>query len=393
MRDGTLVGSSAAPSGSGRPPSSEASAAARRIEALIPALSRVDGSSAGGAPAESSSDDLAPEVTVAGGIGSGGRPGSASAVAASIGGGGGSAGAAVAAREEEVGGATITTLTLEAGPPQSGAAGQHGSVAGVAAGGRLGSGSGGAPEPVRTLDLLLARARAVAAVRDAEELQRQGEDGAQPLADPSALGAGGGGGDPLAGTLLDVQALQPEVLVVRFDPAKKVIITGGNDHVIKVRCLVAQVFVARTSGLSCARSSTPPSRTRVRAQVWTTNGYAQVGQHLGHTDAVTAMALDANLLFSGSEDCTIRVWDTVPATLRPEPSGPGNGAALLGQPAATALLGLAPAAQAPRGEPWPALAACLRGADVRQEAHLSCLIHASRTPQRTSRLWATRSRC
>ncbi len=51
----------------------------------------------------------------------------------------------------------------------------------------------------------------------------------------------------------------------------------------------------------------------VRVQVWSVNGYTQVGQHLGHTDAVTCLALDSNLLFSGSDDCTIRVWDTVPA--------------------------------------------------------------------------------
>ena len=30
---------------------------------------------------------------------------------------------------------------------------------------------------------------------------------------------------------------------------------------------------------------------------------------LGHTDSVTCMAADGNLLFTGSEDCTIRQWE------------------------------------------------------------------------------------
>ena len=35
--------------------------------------------------------------------------------------------------------------------------------------------------------------------------------------------------------------------------------------------------------------------------------------HEGHSEAVTCLALDANFLFSGSEDCSVKVWDTVPA--------------------------------------------------------------------------------
>ena len=29
----------------------------------------------------------------------------------------------------------------------------------------------------------------------------------------------------------------------------------------------------------------------------------------GHSDSVTCMALDGNLLFTGSDDCTIRQWE------------------------------------------------------------------------------------
>lgn len=48
-------------------------------------------------------------------------------------------------------------------------------------------------------------------------------------------------------------------------------------------------------------------------QVWAVAGFTLLARHVGHTDAVGALALDGNFLFSGSEDATIRVWDTVPA--------------------------------------------------------------------------------
>lgn len=41
-------------------------------------------------------------------------------------------------------------------------------------------------------------------------------------------------GKPSQPSPLAILALEPEILVVRFDPAKKVIITGGNDRIIKV---------------------------------------------------------------------------------------------------------------------------------------------------------------
>ncbi|MEW5314577.1 MAG: hypothetical protein WDW38_006061 [Sanguina aurantia] len=114
----------------------------------------------------------------------------------------------------------------------------------------------------------------------------------------SGGGGGGGGGVPAkaaaaksvslqppraesAAAVLAAQfGLEPEILAVKYDPSKKVIITAGNDRVIKV---------------------------------WAVAGFTLLARHVGHTDAVGALALDGNFLFSGSEDATIRVWDTVPA--------------------------------------------------------------------------------
>ncbi|KAG2447723.1 hypothetical protein HYH02_007183 [Chlamydomonas schloesseri] len=71
-----------------------------------------------------------------------------------------------------------------------------------------------------------------------------------------------------------------EILALRFDPLKKVIVTAGTDRVIKV---------------------------------WAATGYEYLGCHTGHTGPVGCLALDSNFLFSGSDDCTICLWDTVPA--------------------------------------------------------------------------------
>lgn len=37
-------------------------------------------------------------------------------------------------------------------------------------------------------------------------------------------------------------------------------------------------------------------------------------QMTGHTDSVTCMTLDGNLLFTGSDDCTIRQWEMMQYT-------------------------------------------------------------------------------
>lgn len=49
------------------------------------------------------------------------------------------------------------------------------------------------------------------------------------------------------------------------------------------------------------------------AQVWAGGASGQLlGQHVGHTGPVNCLALDGNLLFSGSLDTTIRMWDVLP---------------------------------------------------------------------------------
>ncbi|EFJ40323.1 hypothetical protein VOLCADRAFT_99881 [Volvox carteri f. nagariensis] len=75
---------------------------------------------------------------------------------------------------------------------------------------------------------------------------------------------------------------EPEILALKYDPLKKAIVTAGTEGIIKV---------------------------------WAATGYDYLGCHRGHKNAVTCLALDANFLFSGSDDCTICLWDTVPAAV------------------------------------------------------------------------------
>ncbi|GLC46623.1 hypothetical protein PLESTB_001224200 [Pleodorina starrii] len=81
-------------------------------------------------------------------------------------------------------------------------------------------------------------------------------------------------------------APEPEILALKYDPLKKAIVTAGTEKVIKV---------------------------------WAATGYDYLGCHRGHTNAVTCLALDANFLFSGSDDCSICLWDTVPAVASKAP--------------------------------------------------------------------------
>lgn len=44
---------------------------------------------------------------------------------------------------------------------------------------------------------------------------------------------------------------------------------------------------------------------------WSFWGLKQMeAEYKGHTDAIVCFAVDANLLFSGSVDCTVRIWET-----------------------------------------------------------------------------------
>eukprot|EP00899_Mesostigma_viride_P020246 jgi/Mesvir1/28222/Mv04771-RA.1 len=69
-----------------------------------------------------------------------------------------------------------------------------------------------------------------------------------------------------------------EVLTLLHDPSKGTLITGGNDRFI---------------------------------HVWHAGTWSKLGSHVGHREAITCLTLDANFLFSGSEDCSIRIWNTV----------------------------------------------------------------------------------
>lgn len=75
-------------------------------------------------------------------------------------------------------------------------------------------------------------------------------------------------------------------------------------------------------------------------QVWAATGYDFLGCHRGHRNAVTCLALDSNFLFSGSDDCTICLWDTVPAVAKsPHLAGqvPGGTSRVVLRPRPTSL--------------------------------------------------------
>lgn len=114
-----------------------------------------------------------------------------------------------------------------------------------------------------------------------------------------------------------------EILALRFNPLNGTIISAGNDRQIRV---------------------------------WSVATYELLGALDGHTDSVTALALDGNFLLSGSEDCTVRVWDTHANTVRPLCR---LGAVRCPQKAG---LGQGLARQQPVGTPGRPRAPCLRPA-------------------------------
>merc|ERR1740138_91232 len=68
------------------------------------------------------------------------------------------------------------------------------------------------------------------------------------------------------------------ILAVAYCPAANAVYTGGNAGVIRK---------------------------------WAFRGVRQLeSEYEGHEDAVTCFAVDANFLYSGSVDCTVRIWET-----------------------------------------------------------------------------------
>ena len=74
-----------------------------------------------------------------------------------------------------------------------------------------------------------------------------------------------------------------EVLALLHDAAKQQLLVAGNDGVIRVFAV--------------------PS-------------YELLGAHKGHSEAVTCLALDGNFVFSGSEDTSVGVWNSVSASYK-----------------------------------------------------------------------------
>ncbi|KAG2492355.1 hypothetical protein HYH03_009303 [Edaphochlamys debaryana] len=176
------------------------------------------------------------------------------------------------------------------GPDAPGAPGAAG-VAGVGASasasatnlpGSAGAGAGGVP------------GLGLGGAASGRGLQASGSAGSGGLTPPNGRAAGVGLGTGVAGAGAGAGAgglvggaarrllsgAEPEILALKFDPLKKAIVTAGTDRVIKV---------------------------------WAATGYDYLGCHHGHREAVTCLALDSNFLFSGSDDCTICLWDIVPA--------------------------------------------------------------------------------
>ncbi|XXQ32732.1 WD domain, G-beta repeat [Plasmodiophora brassicae] len=67
-----------------------------------------------------------------------------------------------------------------------------------------------------------------------------------------------------------------EKLTVAFNPSSGTVLAGGND------CLV---------------------------HIWDLETYESRGRLQGHTAAVTSLAFDANIVFTGADDGTVRIWD------------------------------------------------------------------------------------
>lgn len=79
-----------------------------------------------------------------------------------------------------------------------------------------------------------------------------------------------------------------EVRCLAFHPRLQLAVSGGNDAVLKCWSMSTLLCVACSSAATSAGGG-------------------------GHADAVTCVALDADVLFSGSDDATIRTWSVASA--------------------------------------------------------------------------------
>ena len=80
-------------------------------------------------------------------------------------------------------------------------------------------------------------------------------------------------------------------------------------HTAEVLCLVSNPFGREPTFITAGNDKA--------IHVWALSNYAQLARLNGHEEAVTCLALDGNLLLSGSDDCRVCIWSSTSSTFEP----------------------------------------------------------------------------
>ena len=107
-----------------------------------------------------------------------------------------------------------------------------------------------------------------------------------------------------------------------FSPNTGCVVTGGEDHSVRVWDLAGDVELATMNGHAGDVYSVvySPDGTRIVSggndetiRIWSPDTFEQVGELRGHESYVHSVAFssDGTMLASGSGDGTVRIWDSV----------------------------------------------------------------------------------